>query len=436
MQPWVTLSLGVVLVACGPTVATTEASDSASGGQSGTSGSTQGSSETEAASNTGGGETSQEESSSGGPPALCGNAVVEGDEACDDGNVENADGCSAACEVSGSIRWIQPLPAGFSIGLSAREGRVVAGLQQYTGLLEPATVLIGVESDGTLIGEYTDEGGFSDRDIAREPIALLPGGRVALGYAVLGPSSGPVQRDFGILDFDLGLVGEYLDTELTGGRSYGTTYHPSGTVLLRSDDRNGEPMLVLQQFDDTATLLESFPLELPAAEHRPIARGAVPEQSFPMALVFTTTPAGAIDLHASLLAPDWESTRIADAGVGGTVASFSDALGLRLWTGTELIAFDTMDHPQEAQALSFDGELLWADADGFVVAKDAAVVLYDAAGVERASALLSVPDGPPMRAQFVRPDPAGGGLFVLADAETTSSDPGDWEPASLLYVVR
>lgn len=376
-----------------------------------------------------------ESSASGGPTAICGDGVIQDSEACDDGNAENADGCSTACEVSGSIRWTQSLPRGFAIGLSAREGRAVAGLQQYSDGLELSTVLTGMHSDGTLIGEYTDEGGFSDREIAREPIALLPDGRVALGYAVLSPRPGPVLRHFGILDFDRGIIGEYLDPELTGAEFYGTTYHPSGTLVLRSDRSTEEPMLVLQQFDDTATLLESFPLEQSAAEYRPLGRGAVPERLFPMALVFTTTPRGVIDLHTSLLAPSWYSTSMGEAGAGASVASFSDALGLRLWTGTELITFDTQDHPQEAQALSFDGELLWADADGLVVAHEEILVLYDTAGVERASTWIGIPDGLPMSAQFVRPDPAGGGLFVLADAGIPA-DPANAELALLLYIVR
>lgn len=435
MRFWLGVSATFLLTACGPAVGTGNTGDSASGGQSESSGTTDEPSETQTTSNTETSATAGEESSSGGPPAVCGNAVVEADEGCDDGNAENADGCSAACEVSGSIRWVRSLPPGFAIGLSAREGRVATGLQQYSDGLDPATVITGVESDGTLIGEYTDEGGFSDRDVAREPIALLPDGRVALGYAVLSPRMGQVQRHFGILDFDRGIVSEYLDPELTGAEYYGTTYHPSGTLVLRSDRSAEPPMLVLQQFDDTATLLESFPLELSADEYRPIVRGAVPERVVPMALVFTVTPTGAIDLHTSLLAPSWYSNSIGDAGAAATVASFSDALGLRLWTGTELITFDVQDHWQQAQALSFDGELLWADADGIVVAGEHSLVLYDTAGVERTSTALIVPDGPAMHAQFVRPDPAGGGLFVLTDAGIPA-DPANAVPALLWYVVR
>lgn len=420
------------MAACGPAVGT---DDSASGGQSSGTSEPPGTSAAEVTSV--GDVASGDDSSSsfGGAPVICGDGVVDEGEACDDGNTENADGCSAACETRGSIRWVESLPSGFAIGLSAREGRVAAGLQQYTGGLDPATVLVGFESSGAFIGEYTDEGGFSDRDIAREPIALLPDGRVALGYAVLGARGGPVQRHFGVLDFDEGIVGSYLDEELTGAEFFGTTYNPQGTLVLRADRNVREPILVLQQFDDTAALIESFPLDLSADEYRPLPRGAVPERTAPMGLVFTVTPFGGIDLHTSLLAPSWYSTPIADAGGRGAVASFSDELGLRLWTGSELILFDGQDHQAESQPLSFDGELLWADADGLVVGREETIVLYDPLGVEQASTSLSIPDGPAMRAQFVRPDPVGGGVFVLADAGIPP-DPTTAEPAVLLYVVR
>jgi hypothetical protein len=42
-----------------------------------------------------------------GPEAVCGNGVLEGDEQCDDGNVDNNDGCSANCNIETAFRVTQ-----------------------------------------------------------------------------------------------------------------------------------------------------------------------------------------------------------------------------------------------------------------------------------------------------------------------------------------
>lgn len=81
------------------------------------------------------------------------------------------------------------------------------------------------------------------------------------------------------------------------------------------------------------------------------------------------------------------------------------------------------------------GELLWADANGLVVAQEDTLILYDTAAVERVSAPIGIPDGLVMSAQFVRPVLAGGGLFVLADTGLPL-DPDNADNALLLYVVR
>jgi cysteine-rich repeat protein len=55
---------------------------------------------TGAASSTGGSADS-----TGDPNDPCGNGVIDGFEACDDGNRVNGDGCNADCTPSGQLRW-------------------------------------------------------------------------------------------------------------------------------------------------------------------------------------------------------------------------------------------------------------------------------------------------------------------------------------------
>ena len=69
-----------------------------------------------------------------GPPAAptCGNNRVEPGETCDDGNVNNADGCSALCqrgdgvEASESCAGLRPLPLAAGLELSGRRALVDA----------------------------------------------------------------------------------------------------------------------------------------------------------------------------------------------------------------------------------------------------------------------------------------------------------------------
>jgi cysteine-rich repeat protein len=53
---------------------------------------------TSVAASTGSDASSAADSSTTGPPAVCGDGIVEGDEACDDGDADNSDACSVLCQ--------------------------------------------------------------------------------------------------------------------------------------------------------------------------------------------------------------------------------------------------------------------------------------------------------------------------------------------------
>ena len=68
-------------------------------------------------------------------PAACGNGVVEVPEECDDGNAQNGDGCSAACQLEDASALCAGLPA--VAGTAIRSELLVSGLPNLTDLQAP-----------------------------------------------------------------------------------------------------------------------------------------------------------------------------------------------------------------------------------------------------------------------------------------------------------
>ncbi|HWB77415.1 MAG TPA: hypothetical protein VG755_20755 [Nannocystaceae bacterium] len=62
-----------------------------------------------------------ESSSSGGASAVCGNGMLEDGEECDDSNMRDGDGCSAACIAAGGVLWeiVEDGPTGLADGAAS-----------------------------------------------------------------------------------------------------------------------------------------------------------------------------------------------------------------------------------------------------------------------------------------------------------------------------
>lgn len=76
----------------------------------------------------------------GGGPVECGNGTLELGEECDDGNVEDADGCNADCTPSGSVLWEQTVGSGlgavddgFDVAADAEGNFTVVGYAAVAG---------------------------------------------------------------------------------------------------------------------------------------------------------------------------------------------------------------------------------------------------------------------------------------------------------------
>ena len=140
------LTLGLMTSACTSRIDPSEGAD-ATGEEDTSSSATAG----EPASASGADET-------GGENTLCGNGILDEDEDCDDGNLEDADGCNVDCRVSGSVVWTVDFEAeegsrsASSVAVDSRDFITMA-----TSHRNPETVEIRVhhlDTDG--VEQWTD----------------------------------------------------------------------------------------------------------------------------------------------------------------------------------------------------------------------------------------------------------------------------------------
>ncbi len=103
---------------------------------------------------------------------VCGNGIVEGDEACDDANDEARDGCESTCEASGRRLWTVELPAGggWNEQASNDEELVVSGFDSFLG----GHIYTRISADG-VIGDLRSYPRLP-REGGRSSTALAPDG--------------------------------------------------------------------------------------------------------------------------------------------------------------------------------------------------------------------------------------------------------------------
>ncbi len=403
----------ISFIACGPTV---------SGGDADGTGTSESSTTSNDASTSA--SPTDPDGSSDAPLGGCGDGVLDPGEGCDDGNMDNADGCSAECLPSGTSVWSVPLE-GFGVGLDVRDGLSVAGTQIFDGAFEPTVIVTGIARDGTTVGSLIDVGGLSDLDLARQPIAIGPDGTVALGYAVVSPRDGSPSRYVARADLSAGTQWEFISEE-RWSTYYGTAWTKDGIVVMHDElDESGEVRLV-DWFSEDGVRLDR--LSIPT-EVTPLSRGAISARPITSVGVLTLSDRAIIEFHWTALPS--ESWGVDPVGMNPPASSrpraFSDGLRLRIWTELERIEIDELDHVVSTTPHVVVGEVLWADAWGFVVRDGQALHVYGADDQLRWSVEL------PLTPSFVRGD-VDLGLVVLSDSGVS---PGlrDAE-ASLDYFVR
>ena len=98
---------------------------------------------------------STDSSSSGGGDFVCGDGVVDPGEDCDDANLDEGDGCTPQCRISGSERWVQRYGAmadDRAVAMLVRDdGVVVVAGEQDDAEGDRSALVLAYEPDGALI---------------------------------------------------------------------------------------------------------------------------------------------------------------------------------------------------------------------------------------------------------------------------------------------
>ena len=131
-------------------------------------------------------ETTSTQESTGAPEPVCGDGTLEGDEACDDGNEVDSDGCNNDCVESGSVRWEIMYDGPRNVhdrlhDVIVRDTSILAvgreGLDPSRGLF------LEVSLDGTMVGSKVEPGPTADQhESILAVIELASGDIVAVGH--------------------------------------------------------------------------------------------------------------------------------------------------------------------------------------------------------------------------------------------------------------
>jgi cysteine-rich repeat protein len=389
---WHSIPLVSVLVACGPQAV----EPGASGGGSG------------AAEDSGTGTSTPEDAGTGadtsttGAVGVCGDGVLDPFEACDDGNAVDADGCSHACESSGTRAWsveVTPGQDALAVALEVHDGFAVLVVQRYEGLLPTGTTLQRVDALGQTVGEFVDDTGFADLDIARQPLAITADGDALLGY--------PSTDGRGLARVDLAQGVEWTQALDDGATSHGTSWFNDRVLMLRRDGDTGSHTLLEIPDAGGPSAAHAVPTEVgdrPIQGRRIFMRGQF--------MLLTTTDEGDVTLYAGVppTAPtSWSVDRIG-ARAPGRVSAAGDAVGLWIWTSAERIRIDSLGHLDTAEPRIGTSELLATAADGVITGEGTSLFFM---GTDEQERWRGTSDGTPRFAA----DDGVGGVYVLSDAE-------------------
>ena len=357
---------------------------------------------------------------SSGTSDVCGDGMRTGDEACDDGNTDNADGCSAQCQLSGTLLWSVPFdasPQGFAVGLDARDGNAYPAIQIFEDNFDPSILLGHVDRDGTLFGETLDVGGFSDIAVARQLVAAVPGGDVIAGYTVVADQ--PPLRVVSRMQVGGSQAWDFSAEDWQN--HYATLVLADWVYVLHGKGSD----LVVDGFTLEGEHTGELSLGLDPLEHRPFLRGAMLLRAVPSLGVFTVDLEGGIDFHY-VLSPQFDGTWYTDpigtAPAGSMPRAFFDGQSTRIWTDTELITMDSLDHIESVVPRPVPGEVLLSFITGYATVDDAELRVFGPQGGLRWN---HTSDGLP---QYARAD-GDAGLFVLSDQGV------DGSTATLSYLV-
>lgn len=338
-----------------------------------------------------------DEGSGSDPVGVCGDGILDPREACDDGNDANADGCSRQCEVSGTSSWQVDLSPerGVGVGLDARDGEAYVLVEDYHDGSSKNVEAIShrVSANGEVLGSFAHLGGLADLDVCRNAIASTPEGEVIVGY----PSA---EGALGRIDLDAGPV--WFEVMPTWRFSAATRWLTDVFTLRMSEDDS----LAVLSFTDTGQPLDTMWLEEAAFGTFPLVEGGLFVRAPGRMVVFTYASGQALQMHG--FASGWAVDEI-DVNTDAPPRAFlHESFEIVVWTDTERIVVDVLDHLQAPTPRVVSGFVLTSFSGGFAILEDQRIDVYDDAGTLRWShESAAVP-------RFAMPDGVGG-LFVLSD---------------------
>lgn len=340
---------------------------------------------------------------------VCGDGVLDPGEACDDGNDIDADGCSHACEISGTRTWSLELGnamPSLGVALAAHDGDAVALVQHYDDRIFPlAATVTRVDRAGNVVATFSDGTAFADPDIARQPLAVASDGDVLLGY--------PTIDDRAIARVDLATGIEW--SQALDGVAEGTVWRPDHVLMLFSE--LGDVPYHLLDLPDDGGAPSMVEVPIPADE------SLIPRRMFVhpgLLLIVTLTPDGAVKLYGGIpdVAPNSWSVDVIGAHVPGSVGAASNGTDLWVWTASERIHIDGIGHlDMEPAPRTTDSVLLALAADGVITRDDEDVLFMTTDEQERWRGTTQGRPG------FAAPDDEGG-VYVLVTTPGPSGTAG------------
>lgn len=194
------------------------------------------------------GDDDDDSSSDGPSEPVCGNRIVEDDEICDDGNDIDHDGCTTACQESGSQIFGHAFPGDPATFEAMRAVAFHPDLDTYFGVgfvwsgTSYDTIRVEVGIDGVVHQEQvTDTAG----DQVDNGVAVSPGGDLA----IVGREGNvfrvdQVGTDLAIVDTDM-----FAGFGVGEGMAWSVAFEPGGAFLaVGSQPRDGSAAFA-QKFD-------------------------------------------------------------------------------------------------------------------------------------------------------------------------------------------
>lgn len=340
---------------------------------------------------------------------VCGDAVLDPGEACDDGNDIDADGCSHACEVSGTRTWALELGnamPSLGVALEAHDGDAVVLVQHYDPQILPlAATVTRVDSAGGVVAAFSDGTAVADPDIARQPLAVASDGDALLGYPTTdGRTIARVELATGI---------EW--SQALDGFAEGTVWLPDHVLMLFSDLGDGLYHLLDLPDDGGAPSMVEVPI---SADESLIQRRMFVHPG--LLLIVTLTPDGSVKLYGGLpsVAPTPWSVDVIGAHEPGPLGAASNGTDLWVWTASERIHIDAIGHLDMEPEPRTTSSVLLALAAGGVITRDDQDVLFMT--TDEREHWRGTTQGIP---SFAAPDDEGG-VYVLVTAGEGGNNAG------------